>query len=64
MENDFMPDDLPKLESALQSQAEELQQLYDLAPCGYLQAFHCRTSIEYFSKSVQSIGKTSDRSLS
>jgi PAS domain S-box-containing protein len=35
MEKDFTPDDRPKLESAHLSQAEELQQLYDLAPCGY-----------------------------
>jgi hypothetical protein len=80
MENNFTPDDRPKLESAPQNQAEELQQLYDLAPCGYhsldedglylrinqtelqmlgdiiyFQAFHCRISVEYFSKSVQSI---------
>jgi PAS domain S-box-containing protein len=35
MEKNFMPDDRPKLESDLQDRAEELQQLYDLAPCGY-----------------------------
>jgi PAS domain S-box-containing protein len=35
MEQNFTPDDLQKLESNSQSQAEELQQLYDLAPCGY-----------------------------
>jgi PAS domain S-box-containing protein len=35
MENNFTPDDLQKLASDPQTQAEELQQLYDLAPCGY-----------------------------
>jgi PAS domain S-box-containing protein len=35
MENKFTPDDRQQLASDPQSQAEELQQLYDLAPCGY-----------------------------
>jgi PAS domain S-box-containing protein len=35
MENNLTPDDRQKLESPPQTQSEELQQLYDLAPCGY-----------------------------
>jgi PAS domain S-box-containing protein len=35
MEHNFTPDDLQQLASDPQTQAEELQQLYDLAPCGY-----------------------------
>jgi PAS domain-containing protein len=35
MEKNFTPDDRQQLASNPQSPAEELQQLYDLAPCGY-----------------------------
>ncbi len=35
MPDNFMPDNPTKLDPSPEAQNEELQQLYDLAPCGY-----------------------------